>query len=186
MRKWKAELVHHGVQLGHGSRLTNIRYVDHLMLFATSSKDLIYMLETLIPELAVYGLQLNLAKTKILTTSPSESFEFVNVRGEMVQVIHAETVRKYLGRNLGGNFLARRISKFVHRLQVVWNKFHKYKHILLNKLVSLVLRLKLFDAVVSPAMRFDCNLAIDKGLLAKTWCRANTNASVYSLVASNS
>ena len=52
MRKWKAKLFHHGVQLGHGNRLTNIRYADDLMLFATSSKDLIYMLETLIPELA--------------------------------------------------------------------------------------------------------------------------------------
>ena len=28
MRTWKAKLVHHGVQLGHGSRLTNIRYAD--------------------------------------------------------------------------------------------------------------------------------------------------------------
>ena len=68
MRKWKAKLLHHGVQLGHGNRLTNIRYADDLMLFATSSEDLIYMLETLIPELAACGLQLNSAKTKILTT----------------------------------------------------------------------------------------------------------------------
>ena len=58
MRKWKAKLVHHGVQLGHVSRLTNIRYGDDLMLFATSSNDLIYMLEVLIPEFAACGLQL--------------------------------------------------------------------------------------------------------------------------------
>ena len=79
MRKWKAKLFHHGVQLGHGNRLTNIRYADDLMLFATSSKDLIYMLETLIPELAACGLQLNSAKTKILTTSPLNTSEFVDV-----------------------------------------------------------------------------------------------------------
>ena len=168
MRKWKAKLVHHGVQLGHGSRLTNIRYADDLMLFATSSNDLIYMLEALIPELAACGLQLNSAKTKILTTSPSESSEFVDVCGEMVQVIHAETVHKYLGRNLSGNFLAWRNSEFAHRLQVAWNKFHKYKHILLNKHVSLVLRLKLFDAVVSPAMLFGlATLPLTKGCLQK-------------------
>ena len=112
MREWKAKLVHHGVQLGHGSRLTNIRYADDLMLHATSSNDLIYMLETLIPEVAACGLQLNSAKTKMLTTSPSENSEFVDVCGEMVQVIHAETVHKYLGRNLSGNFLARRNSEF--------------------------------------------------------------------------
>ena len=69
---------------------------------------------TLIPELAACGLQLNSAKT----TSPSASSECVDVCGEMVQVIHAETVHKYLGRNLSGNFLARRNSEFAHRLQV--------------------------------------------------------------------
>ena len=37
MRKWKAKLFHHGVQLGHGSRLTNIRYADGLMLFVPVS-----------------------------------------------------------------------------------------------------------------------------------------------------
>ena len=106
----KPSLVHHGVQFGHGSRLTNIRYADDLMLFPTSSNDLIYMLEALIPQLAACGLQLNSAKAKILTTSPSESCEFVDVCGEMAQIIHAETVHKYLGRNLGGNFLAKRNS----------------------------------------------------------------------------
>ena len=53
-----------GIQLGHGNRLINIRYADDLMLFATSSNDLIYMLETLIAELAACGLQLNSAKAK--------------------------------------------------------------------------------------------------------------------------
>ena len=73
------------------------------MLCATSSKDLIYMLETLIPEFAACGLQLNSAKAKILTTSPLNTSEFVDVCGEMVQVIPAESVHKYLGRNLTAN-----------------------------------------------------------------------------------
>ena len=90
------------------------------LLFATSSNDLIYMLEAPIPELAVCGLQLNSAKTKILTTSPSESPEFVDVYGEMVQVIHAETVHKYFGRHLSGNFLARRNSEFAYRWQIAF------------------------------------------------------------------
>ena len=147
---------------------STIRYADDLMLFATSSNDLIYMLEALIPELAACGLQLNSAKPKILPTSPAESYEYVDVCGEMIQVIHAETVHKYLGRNLGGNFWARRNSEFAHRLPVAWNKFQKYKHILLNKHVPLVLRLKLFDAMVSPAMLFGlATLPLTKGCLQK-------------------
>ena len=132
-------------------------------------------------------MQLNSAKTKIFTTSPLNTSEFVDVCGEMVQVIHAESVHKYLGRNLTANFLARRDMEFAHRLQVAWNKFRKYKHVLLNKHISLVLRLKLFDAVVSPAMLFGlATFAADKGLLAETWCRAKAHASFYSWVGSNS
>ena len=33
MRKWEAKLFHRGVQLGHGNRLTNIRYADDLFFF---------------------------------------------------------------------------------------------------------------------------------------------------------
>ena len=101
-------------------------------------------------------------------TSPSESSEFVDVCGEMVHVFHAETVHKYLGRNLSGNFLARGNYDFAHRWQVAWNKFHKYKQTLLNKYVFWVLRLKLFDAVVSPAMLFGpATLPLTKGCLQK-------------------
>ena len=57
---------------------------------------------------------------------------------------------------------------FAHRVQVAWNKFHKYKHVLLNKHISLVLRLKLFDTVVSPAMLFGlATLPLTKGCLQK-------------------
>ena len=137
------------MQPGHDSQLTDIRYADASMLCATFSNDVIYMLETLIPEFAACGLQLNSTKTKTLTTSPSGKFEFVDVCGEMVFVVPAETVHKYLGRNLSGNVLARRSSEFAYCLQVAWKKICKYKHILLNEHVSWVLWLKLFDGVVS-------------------------------------
>ena len=86
------------------------------------------MLEALIPELAACGLQRNVAKTKKLTTSRMKSSEFVDVCGEMVQFIHAESVHKYVGRNLSGNCL-----ECVHRFQVAWNKFHKIQTYLLEQ-----------------------------------------------------
>ena len=61
----KPNCFYHGVQLGHGSQLTHIWYPDDLMLCATFSTDLIFMLEALIPELALCGLQLKSAKPKI-------------------------------------------------------------------------------------------------------------------------
>ena len=116
-------------------------------------------MEILIPELAGCGLQVNLAKTKILTTSPSEKFGFVDVCREMVWLIPAETVHKYLGCNFSGNFLARRSSEFAHCFQIAGKKIFKYKHILLNEHVSLVLWLKLFDAVVSNNLTLNFRMA---------------------------
>ena len=57
-----------------------------------------------------------------------KSSEFVDVCGEMVQFIHAESVHKYVGRNLSGNCL-----ECVHRFQVAWNKFHKIQTYLLEQ-----------------------------------------------------
>ena len=58
------------------------------------------MLEILIPEFAATKL---VGENKKLTTSPLDSSEFVDVCGEMVRVIHAESVHKCLGRNLTGS-----------------------------------------------------------------------------------
>jgi len=53
-------------------------------------------------------------------------------------------------------------------MQVVWRNFLKYKHILLITHASLVLSLKSFDSVVSPAMRFrPATLSLTKGCLQK-------------------
>ena len=85
------------------------------------------MLEILIPEFAATKL---VGENKKLTTSPLDSSEFVDVCGEMVRVIHAESVHKCLGRNLTGSRvscggekgeeknLARRDMEFPDRLQV--------------------------------------------------------------------
>ena len=129
-------------------------------------------------------------KQKILTTSPSESSEFVDVRGDMVRVIHAETVHKYLGRNLGGNFLGQ--EKFwicpssAGCLEQI-SQIHQIQTYLIEQacLFGFAAEIIWPSGVSCHALR-TCNLAIDKGLLAKTWCRAKTNASVYSWVGSNS
>ena len=125
-------------------------------------------------------------RQKILTTSPLNTSEFADVCGEMVQVIHAESVHKYLGRNLTANFLARKDMEFAHRLQVAWNKFPKYTCSLeQTHLFSFAAEIIWRSCVSCYAFR-TCNLATDKGLLAETWRRAKAHASFYSWVGSNS
>jgi len=53
-----------------------------------------------------------------------------------------------------GSLTQRHVVEFNHRVQVAWNKFHRHRRILVNKDVSIKLRMKFFDSVVTPTMLF--------------------------------
>ena len=44
IRKWKLKLTNEGLRLGQDTRLTNLRYADDLMIFATSRVEFVSML----------------------------------------------------------------------------------------------------------------------------------------------
>ena len=78
------------------------------------------------------------------------------------------TVHKYLGRHIPGDLKTRGELEFAHRLAAAWGKFHKHRTTLLNKHVSIKLRLKLFEAVVTPTVLFGLStLPISKAQLAQ-------------------
>lgn len=106
----------------------------------------------LIPELAVCGLQLTSEKTKMLTTSPLDTSNVVDLCGELVRVILADLLHKYSGRNFSSNSLGKNNLDVAHPFQVACNKFQNIY--LWNKHIFAVLRLKSFEAVVFPAMFF--------------------------------
>ena len=69
--RWKDGLIFEGFALdgSYGAEwLTNLRYADDLLLFGQSLDEAISMLDSLTKILKVYGLELNLTKTKILST----------------------------------------------------------------------------------------------------------------------
>ena len=41
-----------------------------------------------------------------------------------------------------------------HRIHIAWMKFNQHRETLLNRHVSLKLRLKFFDSIISPAILF--------------------------------
>ena len=84
MRKWKLKLTNEGLRLGQDTRLTNLRYADDLMIFATSREELVLMVETLAQELSLIGLQLNGTKTIVLATSPLQEASHVEICGTML------------------------------------------------------------------------------------------------------
>ena len=90
MRKWKLRLQHCGFDLGNSEILTNVMYADDLMLYAKHCDELIFMMEMLIEELSAVGLHLNTSKTKILTTTALTDRMFLDVGGDMIEVVHGQ------------------------------------------------------------------------------------------------
>ena len=112
------------------------------------------MLELLVVELSRAGLQLNTSKTKLFTTSYLEHPLYIDGCDDFLAVLWGEDKHRYLGRTICGDLKRRGLVELQHRFQIGWMNFHKHKYILTNKHVALQLRLKLFDAVVSPAILF--------------------------------
>ena len=132
-------------------RLTKTRYADDVMLYGKSAEEITEMTELLIEILSKVGLHLNGSKTKILTTDPQE-YEFLDIGGEMVEIVRTSSTHKYLGRYLPGDLLERGTTKIAHRIQCAWFEFGKHARVLTNKNISIKLRLKLFDAAISPTI----------------------------------
>ena len=154
LRKWKIRVVGKGIYVDDGEALTNIRYADDIMLFATSPEDLLFMITALKEELARIGLSLNASKTKVLTTLDDIDFQSMVIDGEPVDILSGNTAHKYLGRKLCGNLRSRNIFELAHRVQIAWMRFHKNRDILMDKHLSIYSRLKFFQAVITPTILF--------------------------------
>ena len=119
-------------------------------------------MESLVHELTNIGLQLNSSKTKISTSQSLTTPLFVEVCGEMVQVLTGDQTHKYMGRSLCGSLARKHVVEFTHRVQL--NKFHRHRRVLVNKHVSIKFRRRVFDAVVTPTLLFGLHTLALTGL----------------------
>ena len=100
-------------------------------------------------ESAKYGLNLNLAKTKMLTNlAANEQAYGLDISGEKVEILEANAVEKYLGTKLCLNDCDD--SELTFRIASAWAAFGKYRSELCNRSLSAKLRIRLFDSVVTP------------------------------------
>ena len=153
-RRWKIRLHDHGILLASDiERLSNLRYADDMMIFAKSAEELVQMMEWLVEELSFIGLELNTSKTKVLCTLNNVE-DFLDIGGNFVEVLSGNKCHKYLGRHLSGDLKNRGIVECKHRIQVAWYNFHKHQKVLTNGNISMKLRLKLFEATVTPCLLF--------------------------------
>ena len=154
--RWKDGLLCEGFALdGNMSteRLTNLRYADDLLLFGQSLDEAISMLDSLTEILRVYGLELNLTKTKVLTTEcTTENTQICITKYGSVEIVGSNSKHKYLGRGFVGELRHRGKAAVDHRLSCAWMEYKMYQHVFENKDVSLALRLKLFQSIITPTL----------------------------------
>ena len=153
-RRWKIRLHDHGILLASDiERLSNLRYADDMMIFAKFAEELAQMAEWLVEALAFIGLQLNTSKTKVLCTLNNVE-DFLDIGGNFVEVSSGNKCQKYLGRHLSGDLKNRGATECQHRIQAAWYNFHKYQKVSTNGNISMKLRLKLFEAAITPCFLF--------------------------------
>ena len=97
--------------------MTNIRYADDLILYATSLENLVFMLETLFEELAKVGLNVNGLKSKIMTSTPSVNKRMIDVNGDFIEIMCVGDKHKYLGRMLSADPNNRSLTEYSYRSQ---------------------------------------------------------------------
>ena len=79
---------------------------------------------------------------------------FLAIGGDRIEVLHGEQNHKYLGKKLSGDLRKRAMVDIQHRSQIAWTKFNEHRDTLLNRHVSLRLRLKPCDSVITPTIVF--------------------------------
>ena len=77
IQSWKRKLSSDcGVALvpdAEAERMTNIRFADDLLLFAKSMQEAVQMVDLLVEALREYGLELNMQKTKLMSTTVTDN-----------------------------------------------------------------------------------------------------------------
>ena len=96
---------------------------------------------------------MNGTKSKTITNDAPE-YDWVDIGGEMVDILKPSETHRYLGRHLPGELSNRANVEINSRMKAAWFKFGKLSRTLTNRCILVKLRLKLFDAIISPTILF--------------------------------
>ena len=152
----------YGVQMGPGTadskdetRLTNLRFADDVLVVGSSLKQVTEMLQLLQAETGKCGLELHPEKTKIISSTNRQNRprnKYTHVGDMKIEILARTGTLKYLGRQITFNDAQR--AELSNRIRGAWAKFMEHKDELTKKTYALSDRLRLFDAVVSPAVLY--------------------------------
>ena len=147
-----------GIYLSDHDRdcLTNLRFADDVMLFATSKEQIRKMMYEFKKATEKVGLRIHPDKTKILSnqsTINSNTKRHIEVGEMSIEILSKNESVKYLGQRI--SFHQQETLEIKSRIRAAWATFHKYRQELTSKNYMLKHRLRLFDAAVSPTLCYE-------------------------------
>ena len=137
-----------GIYLSDQDRdcLTNLRFADDVMLFATSKEQIQKMMNEFKKATEKVGLRIHPDKPSIRA-----QFEKDIEVGEMsIEIFFKNESIKYLGQRI--SFHQPETLEIKSRIRAAWATFHKYRQESTSKKYMHKHRLRLFDATVSPTV----------------------------------
>ena len=131
--------------------LTNLRFADDVMLFAISKEQIRNMMCEFKDATDKMGLRIHADQTKILRSSMnSDTKRYIKIGEMSIEILAKNESVKYLGHRI--SFHQQETLEIKSRIRAAWTTFHKYRQELPSKKYMLKLRLRLFDATVSPTL----------------------------------
>jgi len=155
--KWK--LKKYGFKIDEGAEdefINNLRYADDILLMARSLPQLRNMLADIDREAKKVGLTLHPEKTKIQHNGIGYGAGVKSAKcGDItVEVLPTDAVTTYLGRSI--NLRAMDDTEVNARIRKAWSKFGVYRGELIDTNIPIHLRMKLFEAVITPTVLYGC------------------------------
>ena len=133
--------------------LTNLRFADDVMLFATSKGQIRNMMCEFKDATEKVRLRIHPDKTKILSNEScmnADTKRYIKFGDMSIEILAKNESVKYLGLRI--SFHQQETLEIKSRIRAAWTTFRKYRQELTSKKYMLKLRLRLFDATVSPTL----------------------------------
>ena len=132
--------------------LMDLRFADDVFLFARSSAEIAALLDDLVEELKAVGLELNAAKTVVLTSQAQPAAEFVTKAGWKLKVKDRDEAQKWLGCMLCCS--GRHDLDIDYHIQAATKAFFNNKGVLSDRSVAVKTLLNFFNKIVTPVATF--------------------------------
>lgn len=137
-----------GFSIG-GYLLSNLSYADDMAIINNSRQKLQEFLNNLSKTAANFGLQINVAKTKCMTTDKTNNILNLSVYGKQIEQV-SEFV--YLGHKLSS--INDGYTAVQYRIGLGWAAFEKNKKILTSSRLPIRLKAKILNTYVLPVVLY--------------------------------